>query len=506
MDEGIRQDLIAPTSATDGSAPLVSVIMPLYNAEAYVEAAILSVLASSFRPLEVVVVDDGSTDGSAKVVEALAQADGRVRLLRQANAGPCRARNVAVAASRGRYILPVDADDLLGSSFIADAVAVLELQPEVKVVRPTIDFIGKRSGRWHLPDFSLRLLARRNHIAACALYRREDFDRIGGYCEEIKAREDWDFWISMLKDGGKVVRLPEVGYYYRVLAQSKRFRDRKLAAHVIRTLNIRHALFFEQQLGGPLRRMRSWSRWINALTRPLRYRKAVTAEVTPAVKQFVEQLPWRFATEGCEIFKNRNAIRRFEVGEDTLVVKQFCLPHAFNRFVYRWFRSSKAQRSFEYARSLRAHGIGSPEPVGYCETGTCFALGYCYYVSRCSTLPYDFRHLIGVESETEEKALRAIAETTARLHEAGYWHKDYSGGNILWGETPEGIAVELIDLNRMRLGTVTLERGCANFDRLEATERQQRIMAEAYAAARGFDIETVFRLIVKARKKLLARS
>ena len=59
MDEGIRQDLIAPTSATDGSAPLVSVIMPLYNAEAYVEAAIRSVLACSFRPLEVVVVDDG---------------------------------------------------------------------------------------------------------------------------------------------------------------------------------------------------------------------------------------------------------------------------------------------------------------------------------------------------------------------------------------------------------------------------------------------------------------
>ena len=223
--------------------------------------------------------------------------------------------------------------------------------------------------------------------------------------------------------------------------------------------------------------------------------------MAPPVKQFVEELPWRFAAEGREIFKNRNAIRRFEVGEDTLVVKEFCLPHAFNRFVYRWFRSSKAQRSFEYARALRAHGIGSPEPLGYCETGTCFGLGYSYYVSRCSTLPYNFRHLIGVESETEEKALRAIAETTARLHEAGYWHKDYSGGNILWGETSNGIAVELIDLNRMRLGTVSLERGCANFDRLEATPRQQRIMAEAYAAARGFETETVFLLIVEARNR-----
>ena len=149
MDEGIRQDLTAPTSTADGSTPFVSVIMPLYNAEAYVEAAIHSVLASSFRSLEVVVVDDGSTDGSAKVVETLAETDRRVRLLHQANAGPCRARNVAVAASRGRYILPVDADDLLAPSFIADAVAVLDQQPEVKVVRPTIDFIGGRSGRWH---------------------------------------------------------------------------------------------------------------------------------------------------------------------------------------------------------------------------------------------------------------------------------------------------------------------------------------------------------------------
>ena len=309
MDEGIRQDL----RATD--LPLVSVVVPLYNMEEFVGDTLRSVLASTYRHLAVIVVDDGSSDASASIVAEIAAQDSRVTLLHQENAGPCRARNNAVAASHGQYVLPVDADNLLAPQFIAQAVPILEVQPNVKVVCPTMEFIGDKQGPWLLPEFSLSLLARRNHIDTCALYRRTDFDRIGGYCEEIIAREDWDFWISLLKDGGEVVRLPEVGCYYRVRKQSKRIRDRKLKAHVTAVLNQRHGAFFEEQLGGPLRKMRSWSRWINFLTRPLRYRKVVTAPaIAPEVKRFVHQLPWRFAHEGREIFKNRNAIRQYGLG------------------------------------------------------------------------------------------------------------------------------------------------------------------------------------------------
>ena len=144
--------------------------------------------------------------------------------------------------------------------------------------------------------------------------------------------------------------------------------------------------------------------------------------------------------------------------------------------------------------------------MGYCDTGNLLCIGYCYYVARHSTLPFDFRDLIDNESPQAEKALQAIARTTALMHEGGFWHKDYSGGNILWGETREGISVELIDLNRMRKGKVSLMAGCANFDRLEATPRQQRIMAEAYAQARNFDPDTCFSAIVAARNKRLKRS
>ena len=147
MDEGIRQDL----RATD--LPLVSVVVPLYNMEEFVGDTLRSVLASTYRHLEVIVVDDGSSDASASIVAKIAQQDSRVKLLHQANAGPCRARNNAVAASHGQYILPVDADNLLAPQFIAQAVPILEAQPNVKVVCPTMEFIGDKQGPWRLPEF-----------------------------------------------------------------------------------------------------------------------------------------------------------------------------------------------------------------------------------------------------------------------------------------------------------------------------------------------------------------
>ena len=238
------------------------------------------------------------------------------------------------------------------------------------------------------------------------------------------------------------------------------------------------------------------------------------------MKRFVKQLPWRFAQDGREIFKNRNAIRQYELGEDSVVVKQFTLPISFNRVVYRWWRKSKAQRSYEYAMQLRALGVGSPEPLGFCDTGSLCKIGYCYYVSRASKLRYDFRDAVNGTQPDETKILRAIAETTARMHEGGFWHKDYSGGNILWDRIDEdgnivnipadaqkiyGIAIELIDLNRMRLGKVSLELGCAAFDRLEVDTSQQRVIAEVYAQMRGYDVEACFESIVAARKARIAK-
>ncbi|MFI3283231.1 MAG: glycosyltransferase family A protein [Rikenellaceae bacterium] len=247
--------------------PLVSIIIPVYNMEDFLRETLDSVLATDYPAFEVVLVDDGSKDSSLAIAKEYAAKDSRLRVLTQPNAGACTARNHAVRESKGEFILPVDGDNLISPDFVSLAVEAIMRDDDVKVVCPRTNFIGDREGEWILPPFSLNLLARKNLMDTTALYRRADWVRIGGYCDELMTREDWDFWISMLKDGGKVVRLTKVTFYYRRRAGSKRIRGRKLKGHVTEILNRRHAEFFERELGGPLRNQRSMSKFINRVAR-----------------------------------------------------------------------------------------------------------------------------------------------------------------------------------------------------------------------------------------------
>ena len=243
--------------------PLVSVVIPVYNMEPFLGETLDSVLASDYPSLEVVVLDDGSVDASYALARQYAEKDGRVHVYTQLNMGVSAARNRAISLAKGEFILPVDADNKISREFIHNAVNVILQDEEVKVVSPRAEFFGNRSGEWKIPPFSLKLLARKNIMDTCALYRKSDWERVGGYNEDIIAREDWEFWIALLKDGGKVIKLPDVSLYYRVRSNSKRMTDRSQKKHVINVLNQRHPDFFERELGGPLRYRRTWSQLIN---------------------------------------------------------------------------------------------------------------------------------------------------------------------------------------------------------------------------------------------------
>jgi len=243
--------------------PMVSVVIPFYNMQEFIAQTIDWVLESTYPTMEIILIDDGSTDGSGAIASRYAERFDHITFLKQQNQGVSVARNHGISHARGNYILPVDGDDRLCSGFIEEAVRVLETRPEVKVVTSEGEFFGGRTGPRKLPNFDINLLARKNIMHVSALYRKSDWAAAGGYCPEMKGREDWDFWISMLKDGGEVVKLPIVGYKYRIRPNSKRIRTRKLKRQINDLLNARHREFFKRALGGPLRINRSWSKPYN---------------------------------------------------------------------------------------------------------------------------------------------------------------------------------------------------------------------------------------------------
>ena len=213
---------------------------------------------------------------------------------------------------------------------------------------------------------------------------------------------------------------------------------------------------------------------------------------------FMERLPEVFTSgEGEPLYKGRNELRLLRYQGVELVVKSFQIPNWVNRIAYGLLRSSKAQRSFEYAERLQQIGIGTPQPIGYYTERKGLLFHRSYYVSRRSICPYTFADLIQQPFTEEGAILQAIAQTTAQLHEQGLLHKDYSRGNILFALTEKGVHVEIIDLNRIRFKQINWEEGCRNFERLPLTDRMLTILTKSYAQARGFDEKLCLRWMEK---------
>ena len=483
--------------------PLVSIIIPAYNMEAYLAETLDSILKSHYRNLEVIVMDDGSKDSTPLIAQEYARKDARVIAMRQDNAGACAARNHAISLAKGELILPVDADDTITPDFIGKAVEVFMDDPEVKVVCSRADFMGDRSGEWKLPDFDIHLLARKNMMNICAMYRKTDWERIGGYCTEIIAREDWAFWTAMLKDGGKVVKLPLIGFHYRIRKMSKRITDRQKLKHTIDVMNRLHPEFYERELGGRMRYQRSWSRIINKIHRFFHPRCVYVNPRYSNLKEFMTVFPihWEEGRIGKVIYQGRNELREIEKEGIRLVVKAFRKPNIVNRLVYGILRPSKAKRSYLYAEKLLKEGIGTPAPVAYYTERNGLLFNKSYYACLKSECSHTYTELMKGDYPGQDKILKAVAQLAAKMHSKGFIHKDFSRGNILFEEQPDGsVKTEVIDLNRIRFHKVGMEEGCRNFERLPGTPEMLRIMADEYARQRGFDPEECYRIISTHRE------
>lgn len=199
----------------------VSVVIPCYNAGDHLEEAVQSALGQTYADVEVVIVDDGSTDARTKEILSAAVWP-RTTIIRQPNGGPSAARNRAVLAAAGEYILPLDADDRIDPTYVEKAVEVMRSRGDVGIVYCKAHKFGVERGAWHLPAYSLNELVIDNVIFCTSLYRRDDWVRVGGYNEALRhGMEDYEFWIKLVHLGCNVFQIDEPLFFYRIQASSR---------------------------------------------------------------------------------------------------------------------------------------------------------------------------------------------------------------------------------------------------------------------------------------------
>ena len=201
---GVQREPLTLREEQDSGAGLVSVVIPCYNQAHFLSEAIESVLAQSYPHLEIVVVDDGSTDDTFEVAGRYAG----VRRIRQDNQGPSAARNTGIRESKGNYLVFLDADDRLLPKALEVGVEYLKARPECAFVSGRYRNIAADGSLLELSppllieqDHYLALL-RLNYIGhpAVVMYRRSVFESVGGFNTSLKFSEDYELYVRITRD------------------------------------------------------------------------------------------------------------------------------------------------------------------------------------------------------------------------------------------------------------------------------------------------------------------
>jgi len=201
---------------------LVSIIVPCYNSAPYIVETLNSVKHQTYLNWECIIINNNSTDSTVDVVTQYINNDKRFKLIHQEKKGVSAARNKGIQESTGEYILPLDGDDLIDKTYIEKSVKILNSNLALKVVYCKADFFGEWKGEWNLPPFSMQQILIENVIFCTSLFRKADFMQTKGYNESmLLGYEDWDFWLSLIKNDSEVFQIPEVLFHYRIRKSSR---------------------------------------------------------------------------------------------------------------------------------------------------------------------------------------------------------------------------------------------------------------------------------------------
>jgi len=205
---------------------LVSVVIPAYNSASYITETLVSVINQSYTNIEIICVNDCSTDDTLNVVKYFREQIERdihfEVISLKANSKTAAARNKGIRESNGYFILPLDSDDCIDSHYIEKAVQIFASNPKVGVVYCKARQFGDVNENWYLPPFCPDRIVKRNMVHSAGLFRKNDWIKYGGYDERlVYGLEDWDFWLKFVEDNQFFFQIPEYLLSRRVLKNSR---------------------------------------------------------------------------------------------------------------------------------------------------------------------------------------------------------------------------------------------------------------------------------------------
>jgi len=245
MDQDIKKSPTTGTLSEELGKDLLSIVIPCYNDYSYITISVNSALQQNWEHKEIIIVDDGSSDKTKKVLQKLESEN--VKVITQQNQGTSAARNRGIELAKGKYILVLDSDDYFEPDFSKKAIAVLNSREDIKLVTCFGRwFVSEKKSVIHKPSGgNINSFLYECGAFGSTLFLKKDWEIVNGYDEAMKlGYEDWEFYIRLLEKGGKAHVIPEVLFHYRKKKISRNSRANNLKHEIRKYIFLKHGKLY----------------------------------------------------------------------------------------------------------------------------------------------------------------------------------------------------------------------------------------------------------------------
>lgn len=222
------------------------VIIPCFNASEYVVETLDSVANQTYKNIEVIAIDDGSTDDTLDILYGYQKNMPTLTVISQPNTYCVIARQNAIAHAKGGYLVCLDSDDKLHPNYIEKCVNLAQ-KDDLDIIYADAQYFDAIDKKWDLPEFKLPDFLHCNCIYITAMIKKSTFDKVGGFDINLTHFEDWDLFISIIKNGGRVGKINEVLFFYRQRKNNSSITnladDEKLSSNVLK-IYLKHYDFY----------------------------------------------------------------------------------------------------------------------------------------------------------------------------------------------------------------------------------------------------------------------